>query len=182
MPLAGGASWISRRRSPTCAHARTLIPTEIAGLGLSVGGELMLQVAAANDDGLSAVISDGAGARSWVEDSQEIHGPELIIGTPLLMMKTASVSLFSDTPPPPSLFDLVPRIAPTPLLLISSAEAPNEVLAPRYADLAGEGATQWAVPGNDHVGGASAHPAHYERTVIRFLDSAFATVPGAMRG
>jgi fermentation-respiration switch protein FrsA (DUF1100 family) len=157
-------------------------PGRIAGLGLSVGGELMLQVAAADDDGLIAVISDGAGARSWVEDSQEIHGSELIIGAPLLIMKTASVSLFSDTAAPPSLFDLIPQIAPTPLLLISSAEAPNEVLAPRYADLAAEGATHWAVPGNDHVGGVTSHPVQYERTVIRFLDAALARVSGTVNG
>lgn len=157
-------------------------PNRIAGLGLSVGGELMLQVAAADEDGLNAVISDGAGARSWVEDSQEIHGSELIIGAPLLMMKTASVSLFSDTAPPPSLFDLIPQIAPTPLLLISSAEAPNEVLAPRYADLAGEGATHWAVPGNDHVGAVSSHPIQYERTLIKFLDAALAAIPGDLTG
>ena len=39
----------------------------IGGIGLSVGGELLLQ-AAAESDGLKAVVSDGAGARSIRED------------------------------------------------------------------------------------------------------------------
>ncbi len=146
-------------------------PTRIGGLGLSVGGELMLQAAAEDDDGLSAVVSEGAGARSYAEDSHEVDGAaNSLIATPLLLVKTAGVSVFSDGLPPPSMFDLIPRVAPTPLLLISSAEAPNEKLAGRYADLAGEPSTQWAVPGDHHIGGITERPAEYERRVIAFLD------------
>ena len=134
----------------------------------------MLQVAAEDDHGLNAVVSEGAGARSYAEESHEVDGFASVTGTPFTLVKTASLAVFSDTAPPPSLFDLIPRIAPTPLLLISSADAPNETLAPRYAELAGAGATQWAVPGDHHIGGITERPARYERTVIGFLDEALA--------
>jgi dienelactone hydrolase len=48
-------------------------PRRIGGLGLSVGGELLLQ-AAAHDGGLRAVVSDGAGVRSLAE---HLHTPGL---------------------------------------------------------------------------------------------------------
>ena len=42
-------------------------PDRIGGLGLSVGGELMIETAA-ETDALAAVVSEGAGARSTRED------------------------------------------------------------------------------------------------------------------
>ena len=48
-------------------------PGRIGGVGLSVGGELMLQ-AAAEDDRLAAVVSEGAGTRSFAEEMEEYDG------------------------------------------------------------------------------------------------------------
>ena len=149
-------------------------PDRIGGLGLSVGGEVLLQVAAEDDDGLSAVVSEGAGARSYAEDRHALQGAaNSVIATPFVLVKSAGVSVFSDTVPPPSLLDLIPRVAPTPLFLISSADAQNEKLAERYADLAGEPSAHWAVPGDHHIGGITERPAEYERRVISFLDEAW---------
>ena len=44
-------------------------PDRIGGIGLSVGGELMIEAAAETDE-LAAVVSEGAGARSTAEDMQ----------------------------------------------------------------------------------------------------------------
>src|SRR3954453_333289 len=63
-------------------------PGRIGGIGLSVGGELMLQ-AAARDDRLSAVVSDGAGTRSLAEELDEYDGMELAVALPLITVKTA---------------------------------------------------------------------------------------------
>jgi dienelactone hydrolase len=145
-------------------------PGRIGGLGFSVGGEMMIQAAAEDHDLFGAVVSEGAGARSYAEDTQELEGFSRVATAPFLVFKTASTGLFSDTLPPPSLLDLIPKVAPTPLLLISSAEAPNEKLAPRYAELAGEGSTHWAVPGDHHIGGIDERPAEYERRVVSFFD------------
>ena len=45
-------------------------PDRIAGIGLSVGGEMMLEAAARGAD-LAAVVSDGAGPRTYAEDMDE---------------------------------------------------------------------------------------------------------------
>lgn len=143
-------------------------PDRIAGLGLSVGGEMLIELAARPDDGLAAVISDGAGTRSWAEEKETPDGN--LLGAPSLLAKTAAVAVFSDTAPPPSMFDLIPDVAPTPLFLISSQEAKNEVLASRFAEVAGAGAETWAIPGDHHVGGMDVAPKAYERRVVGFLE------------
>ena len=48
-------------------HRPDVDRSRIGGIGLSVGGETLLQTAA-ESDGLKAVVADGAGARSLRED------------------------------------------------------------------------------------------------------------------
>jgi uncharacterized protein len=55
-------------------HRADVDPGRIGGLGLSVGGELMLQTAAETED-LKAVVSEGAGIRS-VREHLEIPSGE----------------------------------------------------------------------------------------------------------
>ena len=143
-------------------------PQRIAGIGLSVGAELMLQTAAETDD-LAAVVSDGAGTRSFAEEMEEFHGVNKWLGMPMLAVKTASVALFSNTAPPPKLTDLVPRIE-QPLLFIYAADGGVETMNPRYYRLARGPKAIWAIPGIEHMGGITAHPQEYERRVIAFLD------------
>ena len=52
-------------------------PDRIGGLGLSVGGELMLE-AAAKDPDLAAVVSDGAGARHFREQKNALPGARVL--------------------------------------------------------------------------------------------------------
>lgn len=140
----------------------------IAGLGLSVGGEMMLDLASQPDDGLAAVVSEGAGTRSWAEEKETPDGG--LLGAPSLLLKTASIAVFSDTPPPRSMFDVIPDVAPTPLFLISSRDAKNEVLASRYEEIAPAGTETWSIPGDHHIGGIDVAPKAYERRVIGFLE------------
>jgi hypothetical protein len=74
--------------------------------------------AAAEDDRLAAVVSEGAGTLSLGEEVQEFDGLGMVVSLPLFALKTAAVAVFSNTPPPPNLTDLVPRIAPRPTLFI----------------------------------------------------------------
>ena len=68
--------------------------------------------------------------------------------SPAFALLNASVSVFADTAPPESLFDLVPRIAPRPLLFIYAPDGGNatEVLTPDFARFAGPDASLWTVP------------------------------------
>jgi len=143
----------------------------IGGIGFSVGGELMLQ-AAAQADGLAAIVSDGAGTRTLSEDLQDIPSPGRWIGFPFLATKTAAVALFSNSAPPPKLTDLVPRIAPTPLLLIWAPSSGGEDMNPAYYRLAGRPKAIWAIPEAGHTQGISARPKEYERRVVEFFERA----------
>jgi hypothetical protein len=151
-------------------------PSRIGGIGFSVGGELILQ-AAAQSNGLAAVVSDGAGTRSLAEDMDDIPSPGKWIGLPFLAAKSGAVALFSNTTPPPELTELVPRIAPTPLLLIWAPNSRGENMNPDYYRLAGQPKAIWTIPEAGHIQGITARPKEYERRVVAFFDRALRHAP-----
>jgi len=147
-------------------------PGRIGGIGLSVGGELMLQ-AAAEDHRLAAVVSEGAGTRSLAEELEEYDGLELAAALPFITVKTAAVAVFSNGTPPPRLTDLVPRIAPRPSLLIwASTLSATERMNPTYHRLAGPSSSIWELDDSRHIRGLATHPEQYEKRVIGFFDAA----------
>ncbi len=128
----------------------------IAGFGVSLGGEVLLE-AAAHDARLGAVVSDGA-ARP--EDA----GMQLTTRIVRTMLRG-----ISGMRPAPPLAGAMPH---GPLLLIASG-APEEIpVNRRYAADAGPRARLWEIPEAGHTGGLRARPAEYERRVIEFLDAA----------
>jgi len=141
----------------------------IGGLGLSVGGETLLETAA-HTDRLRAVVSEGAGGRTVKED-RLMPGKATWIGLPYFAIVTGTTAVFSNTMPPASLNDLVKEIPPRPVFLI---HAKGESLTPVYFRSAGkpENWELWQVPGAKHVGGLDARPEEYERRVIGFFDRA----------
>ena len=145
----------------------------IGGLGLSVGGEMLLQTAA-HDRGLRAVVSEGAGNRSVAEHKHMPDAPP----APLrwiapITMETAAGVILANHLPPPDLADLMPRIAPRPVLLIRGMEGNgDEALNRVYRDAGGPTTTLWEIRRAGHTGGISTAPAEYERTVIGFFDRA----------
>jgi len=150
-------------------------PGRIGGLGLSVGGEMMLE-AAAETEALAAIVSDGAGARSFTEDMDQDEAPlgKWTLGAVMSAAKTAAVAVSSNQAPPANLRDLAARIE-QPLLLIAAPNAPTgEQLNRGYARAAGASATLWEIPESRHVGGLEARPAEYERRVVGFFDRSLA--------
>jgi hypothetical protein len=70
----------------------------------------------------------------------------------------------------PSLLDLVPRIAPRPVLLISAGGDPDETPTNEaYADAAGPSAEHYSIPEAGHTSGLAARPREYEARVTAFL-------------
>jgi uncharacterized protein len=154
-----------------------LDPARIGGLGYSVGGELMIETAA-KTDALKAVVSEGAGARSIHEyfdmptDTTWLFPGGMWAMTPMMATATTATALFSASAPPPSLDDLVGRIAPRPLFLITAGPGNSEELNRSYYASAGEPKTLWEIPEASHIGGINARPAEYERRVVGFFDEA----------
>jgi uncharacterized protein len=141
----------------------------IAGLGLSVGGEMMLQTAAGTK-GLAAVVSDGAGARVMSEELSDQSGIGKVIGAPMYAMKTGSLAVFSGHAPPSDLTTYIPRIAPRPFLLIHAAHHEVDDKTPEYLAAARGPAEDWEVPRGGHTAGIDTMPREYAQRVLAFLD------------
>ena len=148
-------------------------PDRIGGIGLSVGGEMMIE-AAAESEGLRAVVSEGAGIRS-IREALAISDTRKRLEAALAhAVVTPAVALFSNDRPPPSLEDLAPRIAPRPLFLVYAVpgQGGEAELSQTFYDAAREPKTIWRVPGSGHTGGIEAQPIEYERRIVGFFDRA----------
>jgi pimeloyl-ACP methyl ester carboxylesterase len=139
-------------------------PARIAGFGVSLGGEVLLE-GTSYDSRLAATISDGA-ARS--QDAERFQDSPPGSGIALGMIRG-----ISGMRPVPSLYDVLPEIGPRPVLLIGAGGEKTEIPVTRaYAEAVGPTAQTWEIPEAGHTGGLRARPAEYERRVIGFLDEA----------
>jgi pimeloyl-ACP methyl ester carboxylesterase len=143
-------------------------PTRIAGFGLSLGGEVLLE-AAARDRRLAAVVSDGATRPMDANDVEHPDALERAVG----WLAMQSVRGISGMEPSQSLVGIIPRIAPRPVLLIAGGGMPAEIPASRlYRAAGGANVALWELPDTGHTAGLRTHPAAYERRTIGFLDRA----------
>jgi dienelactone hydrolase len=150
-------------------------PERIGGIGLSVGGEMMIETSA-ETGALAAVVSDGAGARSFSEEMDQDAGEleKRTLGGLLSVTKTASIAVFANESPPRNLKDLSAEVR-QPLLLIAAPNSGHgEELNRGYHAAAGDNSTLWEIPESGHVGGLEARPDEYERRVVGFFDEALA--------
>jgi hypothetical protein len=143
----------------------------IGGLGLSVGGELMLETAAETGE-LDAVVSEGAGARVTGEalDDPALPGRDRPLAALQNGFKDLAMAVSANALPPKHLKTLVEQID-QPTLLIAAPNTHNgEKLNRVYAE--GTTATLWEIPESKHVQGIKARPAEYEQRVVGFFDRA----------
>jgi hypothetical protein len=73
-------------------------------------------------------------------------------------------------PPLPSYKDVLARIAPRPLLLISTGRGLEQALGRRYLGWALEPKLLWELPEARHASGWLARPQVYEQTMLRFFN------------
>ena len=155
-------------------HSRADVdPERIGGIGLSVGGEMMIE-AAAESSGLKAIVSEGAGIRS-IREAVAVEGTRKRIEASIAhAVVTPGVALFRNAAPPPSLEALVARISPRPVFLIYAVpgQGGEAELTEAFYEAAREPKAMWRVPGAGHTGGIEARPREYERRVIGFFDQA----------
>jgi hypothetical protein len=143
-------------------------PGRIGGIGLSVGGELLLQTAARTDE-LKAVVSEGAGIRSAREASEQ-DGLEKWLALPFWSATTAGTAVFGNKSPPANLNDLVQEIAPRATYLIYAERGQGgEELSATFYESAGRPKALWKTD-SGHTGGLEAEPVEYERRVVGFFD------------
>ena len=143
-------------------------PERIGGIGLSVGGEMMIE-AAAESAALKAIVSEGASSRSVRDELANPGGRwQEVVGTGVATVGTA---LFSNNLPPRSLKALAPEISGAAFFVYGERGQPAERPANRaFYSEAHEPKEIWEVPGSKHIGGIEAQPAEYERRVTAFFD------------
>jgi uncharacterized protein len=142
----------------------------IGALGFSIGGEMLLETAAASR-GFAAVVSEGAGG--FVGD-EDVTGPARLLSDPNTTVMTAAVTVFGNHGQPPPILERIERIAPTPVFLIYAEHGigGENTRQPKYYAAAADPKAIWRVAGAKHTSGIKAQPKEYERRVIAFLDSA----------
>jgi uncharacterized protein len=143
-------------------------PERIGGIGLSVGGEMMIE-AAAESKTLRAVVSEGASGRS-VRDIVANPGTRWneVIGNGVA---TAGTALFTSNMPPADLKSLVPKIQ-QPIFFVygEHGQSVEEPANTTFYAVARGPKEIWEVPGSKHMGGIEAQPEEYERRVVGFFD------------
>ena len=140
----------------------------IGGLGLSVGGELLLQ-AQAHEPLLRAVVSDGAGVRS-IRDHVAARGGGPLDWISPLAVQTAATAVLANEGPPPPLTDLVARRGSRAAFFVFAGDGTGgEDLNPAYHAAASAPKQLWEIPEATHTGGLAARPVQYERRVVAFF-------------
>ena len=146
----------------------------IGALGLSVGGEVLLQ-AAAEIDGLQAVVSEGAGIRS-VREAVDLPGLDSWIVTGVIGLTTAATAAFTSDLPPRGLKDLSAEIDIPVFFIYATPGQGGESLTPTYYEAASQPKQLWAAEGG-HTGAIDAEPQEYERQVVGFFDDTLLAPP-----
>ena len=141
----------------------------IGGLGLSVGGEVMLQESAETDD-LKAVVSEGAGIRS-VREAVDLTGSERWSAVPVFALVTGAAAVFASDLPPPGLEDLSAEISAPVFFIYATPGQGGESLTQTFYEAANEPKELWSAEGG-HTGAIDAEPQEYERRVVGFFDAA----------
>ncbi len=149
-------------------------PDRIGALGLSIGGEVVLQTAA-NTDQIQAVVADGAGARMFEEallNPNPRRGVPFWLIMPGLWTFYKAGEILSGVAVARPLQELVAQISPIQVLLISAGAREEISLNRVYYAAAGEPKKLWELSEAGHIGGLYAQPEEYEEKVITFFEQA----------
>jgi dienelactone hydrolase len=141
-------------------------PQRIGALGLSAGAKAVLY-AASEDKRISAVVAEGCGYPTFsdwysgTDAADRLWAPSM--GVTFLIAETAS-GIWN----PPSMADTMPRISPTPVLLIAAGR--DARFNRKYYDAALRPKESWFRDEAGHIDALFAHPAEYEERVVGFFD------------
>jgi fermentation-respiration switch protein FrsA (DUF1100 family) len=145
-------------------------PNRIGVYGFSIGGQVAIR-AAAQTDKIKAVIADGASTNNFLDEPPRVSVKEWI-DYPGNWMYYVMLSWFSGVPTPPAVLDVIPTIAPRPLLLISTGQGLEQRQLRRYYDAAREPKALWEIPEAEHGGGFAVRPQQYAERMIAFFKDA----------
>lgn len=151
-------------------------PGRIGVFGVSIGGMLALQ-AAARTVAIRAVATDGASPAVYADIARPKSWLDRLVRLPLQRYYMKAIDWFAREPHLPANLELIPRLAPRPLLFIAPGRSRELALVRRFYEAAGEPKTLWEVTNARHPGGWMAQPEAYEHQVVAFFRQALLAQP-----
>ncbi len=147
----------------------------IGALGFSLGGQVTLR-AAAQTDLIQAVIADGP-SPCILQDHLVSPGlsPRKLFLIPYLWLAYKFQALLTGVAQPPGILESIPKVAPRPLLLISTGIEGEQRAARAYFAAAREPKMLYEIPEARHGEGLIARPEEYEARLLDFFDRIFMT-------
>jgi pimeloyl-ACP methyl ester carboxylesterase len=170
-PEGAGWTWSRDVRAAVDFLAARREVERIGAVGLSTGAEVALE-SAAGDPRLAAVVADGAQARTATEARlmpNVVERAQLVVTFGLAY---GAYRLQAGAWAPESLAELVPRISPRPLLLVSTGRGYEREMNRAYAARARGPVLVWELPDTAHTRSLAERPAEWRSRVLGFLDRA----------
>jgi hypothetical protein len=148
-------------------------PGRIGALGLSLGAMLVLR-AAAETDGINAVLADGADEPTLADMEAQFSSVPFLY--PLYIRPIYGFSLWmmgiQTETPGPLVSDVISAIAPRPVFLIAAGGQAEIEDNRMFFARAGEPKTLWELPDAAHASGIFSHSADYHHKLVAFFDQA----------
>lgn len=142
----------------------------IGVVGFSMGGEEAIGAAAA-DDRIAAVVAEGATNRTRADKGWLPGGVAGALQDVIDVVTYTATDVLTDASPPTALRDAVARAAPTPVLLVTAGDVPDERTAAEWIRAGSPATVQvWTVPGASHTDGLRTDPQGWTDRVVGFLD------------
>ncbi len=147
-------------------------PTRIGVLGFSLGGQVALRTAPGCEL-IRAVAAEGP-SPAVLADHQLSPRVTLkkILFMPYLWLLYGYHRLLVGTPTPIGVIESMDKIAPRPLLLITSGEAGEKLFVRHLFARAKDPKTLYEIPEARHVAGVLARPEEYEQKLVEFFSQA----------
>lgn len=163
--LLGALDYLVRRNG---AGAR------VGAFGLSMGGCISLR-AAAESKQLKAIAADGP-ALSGLNDFPFRAGRSIRVWWGLLWLWVVSSmqEILTGASQPEGLPKEIPKIAPRPILLVSTGKGGEQRVVRRYFELANEPKSLFEIPEARHAAGIFFRAEEYEQKLVEFFDQALA--------
>ncbi len=172
----GSLRSLGQRDIPDVAQAVTWLESRSPGgkfgvLGCSMGAAIGL-AAAAEDPRIAAVAVDAPSPLTFAESQPQIGAPNWAVDFPIHALYYGFVRLANGVFAPVSTLSVIPKIAPRPILLISTGEGGEFERIQSYYKLARIPKTHWNIPNSGHCAGPLTNPAEYEQHLVEFFDHA----------
>jgi pimeloyl-ACP methyl ester carboxylesterase len=142
--------------------------TRIGLLGVSLGGEVSLHAATRRRD-VRAIVAEGV-VGSGARDGNNAGAAWPVVAQ-LGALSMLTTALTGEGPDPPDV-EIVERISPRPLMLISAGRAMEADANRAFQRRGGASTHHWNLPDAAHGSALRTDPEGYEQRVIAFLDGA----------